>query len=202
MPRQIKAVRTKLTIPGLWEAYLLEYESTGREPSRNAINLLVAHACIETGLRSCYCWNATNKRPRTDKRTGAFLDDWCEYPCGEELPEATALKLAASPYVKVVKTYTKAGVKMVSMHFDPPHPFSRFRAFATLRDSARAMCDYLRTHPKTLAPLAQGAPYAYASVLHDYGYYTADENRYGTGLARELNAVQTLTSMYDWGDVL
>ena len=177
---------TQLTVRGVVDALRAELPSmTGQ-----GILLLAAHIHLETGLRACHCFNLGNAKWTTG--CGA---DWCMFACGEEVTVETAAKLkAADPALVqyVGSPYARNGHAYQSIRLLPPHPWTRFRAFGTLREGAADHIRLLRTdhYREAWAAVATGDPVAYAAALARAGYFTADTGQYARTLAQRLRMVR------------
>lgn len=134
-------------------------------PQRGSILVLMAHSALETGRwKSCHCWNLGNVKSKLDDGR-----DFTFFRCNEVING------------KVV-------------WFDPPHPFTRFRAFRTLREGAldhlaflMGMKRYAEAWPFVLNP----DPDAFVHALKAGGYFTADPGPYAHAVAsiyREYSA--------------
>lgn len=200
MPKEVTSVLTPLTIPLVWNALLLRWETLGVNPTRGAVELKLAHIHLETGLSSCHCWNLGNiKHVDGDGR------DWCNFTCGEEIEESKlASVVAMAPQnVSVVARYTRSGAPWVSIRLTPPHPWCRFRAFPTLEAGIDEQLAYLK-NPKrqdVLGALQTGDPTKYCERLAAHSYFTASTSVYRRALVSRLEIVKDATDAMDWGDV-
>jgi hypothetical protein len=212
---QRPAVKTVIKVDDLWNEFLLQWELFG-DLHRGAIELLLAHVGAEVAIDAvkhtfpiCYCFNIGNKRQRPE-------DDFCLYPCGEELPARTADELIANSakygkgsavialrYVKQVKQAngTIIPTAMASVRFNPPHPFCRFRAYKDLQSSAHSLINHAASRRKCWQALLTGDPAQYVRELAAIKYFTADESAYRKLVITRLAQVKRITDLYDWGDV-
>lgn len=154
-------------------------------PTKASIALLVAQWALETGWgNSMHCYNVGNiKSSQNDGRC------WTFFPCGEELPESTAVRMRdASPSLVVIRKLYSVQVNgqpvsMASVYFRPKHPVTRFRAYRTLRAGVIDYLSLIRNRFKAAWPAVLRAnPAEFARALKRAGYYTADENDYAKGL--------------------
>lgn len=202
---------TPLTSLGVVNALLVNFETTGRNPTRRAVLLKAAQVHLETGLRSCHRWNIGNI-----KETGG-KNPFCCFACDENVDRDAKGDLPIilqSPLVTVVSTWlnTKTGRLRSNVKIKPPHPWSRFRAFDNLIAGAKGQMEYLNHHPVVLEALMTGDPVNYGQALKDAGYYTAPASPvwsqgklihpgYKAILAQRLAIVIRETASFDWGDV-
>lgn len=198
-PRELPDTITPLSIPAVWNALLLRWETLGVPVVRAAIELKLAHIHLETGLKSCHCWNLGNiKSAKGDGRC------WTFFACGEEV-SAQGLRKARvfGPHlVRLVKEYAGgSGVPRYSIKLTPPHPWTKFAAFETLADGVDAQLGYLRRHASVLAALQTGDPEAYNDALVAAHYYTAGQSQYLAILRQRLEMVRCECGELDWGDV-
>lgn len=202
-PRELPDKLTPVTIPELWNALLLKWESLNVPPRRCAVELKLAHIHLETSLTSCHNYNLGNvKSVRDDGRC------WQYFACGEEIPESKLAQVEAlGPGLVTVKArYQRGdergmGAPWVSIWIVPRHPWTRFAAFETLADGVELQLRYLRTHPGVLAALQSGDPRAYNDQLVAAGYYTAGAAQYLKTLQQRLELVRKACRDLDWGDV-
>jgi hypothetical protein len=189
---------TRLTIPALQNALLLRWETLGVPVLRSAIELKIAHVCVETGLKSCHNWNIGNTKHRDGNGRC-----WQLFECGEEIGTVTLRQVESlcPGSVTVRANYVREGQAWCSIWLTPPHPWCRFEAFETLTEGIESQLGYLRRHPQVLAALQTGDPAAYNRELRAAGYYTASPEVYLSGLQRELATVRRACAELDWGDV-
>lgn len=207
--KEVPTVRTPVTLIGLWNACLTEFEATGTNPTRTLVLLALAQITGECGLDlakgelpQCYNFSIGNKRPRVVK--GVPIDDWCHYGCGEELPLATAEKAVAQypGKVRIIYRYQRDGVPFASVKFAAPcGNWTRFRAFQDLRAAMRGQLLHLRTHANCWAGLLTGDVHGFAVGLRADKYFTADVKAYERLLRIRLGQVTRLLAGVDWGDV-
>jgi hypothetical protein len=199
IPRELPATRTPLTIPALWNALLVGWETTGQNPTRVGVELKLAHITLETGLRSCWNWNLGNV-----KSVAGDGKCWQYFACGEEV-DAAQLKEAqrcGGNLVSIVKEYASgSGAARYSISLKPPHPWTKFAAFETLADGVLGQLAYLKRRPAVLAALQSGDAQAYNDALVAAHYYTAGKERYLKTLQDCLEHVRKECRDMDWGDV-
>lgn len=86
--------------------------------------------------------------------------------------------------------------------FDPPHPATSFRAYASLADGVRDYLDLLMTRfGSAWGAAIAGDVAAFSRELHAQGYYTADEAIYTHGLVtlcRDLDVEVGPDAGPDW----
>lgn len=138
--------------------------------------LWVAHSATETGWwRECWCWNLGNV-----KATGDVSH--CLRPCGENLPIARAEALVAeSPgLATIARRYTNAsGVEMAAVDLVPPHPWCRFRAYASLAEAVDHHLRFVQAgYAAAWRGLLAGDAAAYCAGLKAGLYFTAELEPY------------------------
>jgi len=202
---------TPVTCRALFNALSVVWEEMGIEPKRAAIELKVVHINAEVGaeFQACHCHNLGNIKALVLGVHG-WTGDYTMFECGEELAvqqydRVIAQYRAFAGSVTIKSNYirkTKSGpVRMLSVKFKPPHPWSRFRAFENLFDGVRSQLSYLEHHPKVLDALMSGDVETYNRALAEAGYYTADPGVYLNLLKRRVPIIQRESAAYDWGDV-
>jgi hypothetical protein len=117
------------------------------------------------------------------------------FACGEEVPQEQAIRMRETNPALVEfrgSPYSRSGKVFQSIWLKPPHPWTRFRAFASLREGVADHIRLLRTdrYREAWATLADGLPGPYAAALAKAGYYTADPGQYGRTLRRRLLKVR------------
>jgi hypothetical protein len=197
--RELPNVITPLSIEAVWNALLLRWETLGVPVVRAAVELKLAHIHLETGLKSCHCWNVGNV-----KYASKYPSNCTFFACGEEVGGA-GLQSARSygPHlVEVKKQYSGGnGAPRHSLWLKPPHPWTKFAAFESLADGIEFQFGYLKRHPGVLAALQTGDPKTYNDALVAASYYTAGQSQYLATLKQRLEMVRRETAGYDWGDV-
>jgi hypothetical protein len=191
-PQTITPITAAMLAPILVEAWR---DETGEEMSTPLRDVLVGHSALET-----WWWKLLrNNNLGNHKSVEGDGFDWVFYDAvptpddpfagltGEELPIADAEKLlAASPeLVRIKRRYTqkKSGEPYASVLFYPPHPISRFRSYASLREGARYWIRALLKSWRPAVDVARtGNADAYARALKVYRYYTADVDQYAEAL--------------------
>lgn len=166
MTEQLHADQLTPISPGALYTALQDVWSAvvGGSPTRAALLVLLAQVAEETGWRSCHAWNLGNV-----KHVPGDGHDYVQFRCNEI-------------------------INGKEVWFDPPHPATSFRWFATLEDGC---VDYLGILHKHFAPawpaVLAGDPTAFVHALKVAGYFTADEALYRASvvaldaqLAREI----------------
>lgn len=177
---------TPVTIRGLDAALAVAYP----EASRAARDIFLAHIWGETGGKSCHCHNVGNaKSVDGDGRS------WTMFACGEEVAESVADREASEHpgLVEIRRRYTtRTGKRMASVWLLPPHPWTRFRAFASLAEGVRDHLHVLQLprYVDAWEALARGDVDDYCAGLKCGGYYTADQGAYTRLLRATLRDVQ------------
>lgn len=129
------------------------YETVcGKTPSNACLALMVAQSALETGRwRSIHCNNFGNVKASQD-----YVGLYCQFRCNEVINGRVEW-------------------------FDPPHPQTNFRAFASADAGA---IDHLRflsgrkRYAKAWEVLKDGMPLAFVEALKAAGYFTADAGPY------------------------
>lgn len=158
-PREVPARRTVLTQEQAAEALLLaHWHVLDREPSPETLAVLLAQTALETGRwRSIWCHNFGNQ-----KASASYRGSICFFRCNE-----------------VIKGKLK--------WFDPPHPQTRFRAYATPELGASDYIAFLAVdtngdgrnrYAATWAAAEVGDPLRFTQEAKAAGYFTADLARY------------------------
>lgn len=204
-PRELPDKLTKLTIPELWNALLVQWETLSVNPTRCAVELKLAHIKLETGLVYCHNWCIGNKRVGRGS-----TECWQYFSCGEEIPESQlASVVALGPGLVDVKSrYLRNGVPYVSIWIRVPsspkqarHIWTRFAAYESLSEGIVGQLAYLKRRPAVLAALMTGDATAYNDSLVSAGYYTAGKERYLKSLQANLADVVNACRDLNWGDV-
>lgn len=197
-PRELPDKLTALTIPELWNALLIQWETLGVNPTRCAVELKLAHIKLETGLKYCHNWNIGNTKSATGDGKS-----WQFFSCGEEIPASrlTAISALLPGSVDVKSRYVRGGVEYCSVWIRAPHPWTRFQAFDTLAEGIVGQLRYLKRHPAVLAALMTGDAESYNDALVSAGYYTAGKAQYLKTLKACLADVVIACRDLDWGDV-
>jgi hypothetical protein len=131
------------------------------EPTRANLLILLAHWSLETGQgRAMHCYNIGNV-----KHVAGDGYDYCQFRCSEI-------------------------VGGTEVFFDPPHPATSFRAYATLEDGC---ADYLillsRRFGRAWLDVMSGDVAKFCADLKALHYYTADEAVYQAGVERIVRAL-------------
>lgn len=173
-PRELPDVLTPCTPPQL--ARELAWAWVGlftTPPEPKQLSLLLAQWALETGRgKSCHSWNLGNA-----KSTGTDGRSWTYFGCDEVIGQAQARGLvAASPLAHITKTFSDGTARV---WFDAPHPWSRFRAFETLREGATDYLGMLSMRFKSAWPyVVSGDPSSFVHECRRLGYFTAPEVPY------------------------
>lgn len=199
---------TPVTFQELFNALCIVWEEMDVEPKRAAIELKVAHINVEVGTKfeSCHCYNLGNIKALVLGVHG-WTGDYTMFTCGEEVTQKQFIRIRDqysdnSMCLTIMGEYVKNNIKMYSIRIQPPHPWSRFRAFHSLEDGVRSQLLYLEHHQLVLNALETGDVVKYNSALHNAGYYTADTRVYLKALRSRLVLVKKESEKFDWGDVI
>jgi hypothetical protein len=153
----------------------------GERPSRASIILLLAQGALETGRwKSMYCWNLGNIKAGKDV-------DHCYFRCNEVLSQKAAAEIHMKSTPGSVEIGRAVGSSVV-VWFNPPHPYCRFRAYATLDDGAVGYLDMLhRRFKASWAQVLIGDPVEFVRALKKENYFTADVVEYSKSVASLFN---------------
>jgi hypothetical protein len=167
---------------GIVKAGLASLE--GKEPELKVIALVLAKITLESGrsgmtlLTSCHDGNVGNVKASFDYE-GMFT----LYPCNEIL-DGHAVWFRPEGRLD-----HKGGAVVSERYLLPPagdgHPQCRFRAYANVVDGIYEYLDFIwrEKYRDARAALLSGDPHAYVHALKLKGYFTADEEVYGRGVA-------------------
>lgn len=153
-PRELPCVATTCTpgelapmLVGAWR------ETTGADPSRSSVLVLLAQWALETGWgKHCYCWNLGNYRAVAGE-------------CWTYLPRV-------SEVIGGVERFYRRDVPA-------EREMCRFAAWERLDDAALFWLRKLSTRFRLAWPAVEaGDPAQYAVLLKRAGYYTASEAHY------------------------
>jgi hypothetical protein len=157
---------------------------------RPTMELALAHSAFETG------WWKKMRNNNPGMRRPAPGEDFCEFPCGEELMPAYAEKLrATSPDLVTIKGPSKR-YGLVSVDFVPPHPMCRFASFETLE---AGVLDHVKMLQRDFSSAwdqllvfdgTNSDAEVYVHLLFLEGYFTADEKHYRESVVDCLRQVR------------
>lgn len=186
---QITTLTKESVLEAFWKSWLSRF---GSVPKKESIWVLLAQVTLETGLKSCHCWNLGNVKSREGDGY-----DYTYFACNEILPTAQAHKLAtASPATTKITRDRSDGTSVI--WFYPDHPTCRFRAFGSLLEGAADHLAILtKRFQKSWSAVLAGDPIAYAHALKVQGYYTADESDYARSLASLFRSLSKMPFDYD-----
>lgn len=158
-------------------------------PTKGAAAVLWGHVMIETGGTSL--WNFNLGNVKWSPGCG------CDYHCLRGTWEGVSPSLAASLVAKGEAAYDTNGDHMravaprVAVVFEPPHPATRFRAYASLADGIARHLRFLKGPEPPSSPgryrrawdaALAGDHSAFAELLHAGGYFTASAKAYADGM--------------------
>lgn len=180
---EVPVVRTVISVSSFASAFVRAWrDSLGDVPPKAAVAILWAHYIIETGNKSVWNWNIGNAK----KTAYDGYDYHCLRGVWEGVTPTAAKLLIQSGQATEDKSREHAlavGPGRVSVIFNPPHPQSRFRAFASLEDGARHHMRLLGSRYREALYLArQGDVDGYARSLKAGGYMTATAESYARGM--------------------
>jgi hypothetical protein len=189
---QVPVVRTVVSMRGFAAAVVRAWPAVSdAPPTREAVGVLWAQHCIETGGAACWHWNIGNvKAPAGDGDYYCLRGTWE----GVSPTEAARLIAVGEAVADPSPNHAKAvGDGKVSVVFVPPHPATRFRAFPSLDEAMHehlmllAKRRYASAWPSVLA----GDVRAFAHALKAGpdrkegtwdDYYTASAKAYDEGM--------------------
>ncbi|WP_394849726.1 hypothetical protein LZC95_20015 [Pendulispora brunnea] len=153
----------------------------GDEPPPDAIAMLLGQSALETGYwDSCKNWNLGGVKAPTAE--GLFT----YYPTLEVLSreKAEALRAKSTAQRPCEFAFDDGGPK-VTVRFRPSHPVCRFRAYASLDESAEAYLSLLMAphYAGALDAARAGDVGGFVRVLSAGRYFTAPEEQYRSSVA-------------------
>jgi hypothetical protein len=194
---QVPVVRTPVTL----REYIRALVRVWPEAPRAFCAVLWAQHMIETGGAACWCWNIGNvKAPAGDG------DYYCLPGTWEGVAPAEAARLIAAGEAVADPSANHAhavGPSRVSVVYQPPHPATRFRAFASLPEAMRSHIELLRKRFAKAWPFAlQGDVDGFAAALHAQGYFTASPLAYALGMRPAMTEALASSAWDDARDEL
>ena len=130
-------------------------ELIGKELPFKSLIILLSHSALETGhwKVGLHCWNFGNTKAYPDKLKGG--EYFTMFRCSEILSGK-------------------------EQFFDPPHPYTAFRAFLSSKDGIEHQIKFLlqKRYAKAWQEVLNGNSSAYSLALHKAGYYTASPTLY------------------------
>lgn len=157
MPKPMAVVKTPISMRDFALAMIRVLRANGITPSKEACGVFWAQYALETGAGG-YCWN---HNLFNHKVTAGMAN-------------------AGVPYVMLANTWEIENGKKVT--YQPPHPATWFRAFASFEAAMSHHIGviqngrYASSWPAVLA----GDPELYARKIRERGYYTATLESYVT----------------------
>lgn len=157
--------------------------------TENGARMLTAQFMAETGGgKHCFNWNLGNVKSGANQPHMYLHNTW---ECGSAAEaQAQVAKGNGLARLATADEIKKHGWKCpeVVMVFDPPHPTSRFRAYASLEDGAQLWLDHHELiagkNPNYVTALNAGDIGAVARALKQARYYTAAEADYARAMTR------------------
>lgn len=159
--------------------------------TQNGARTLAAQFMAETGSgRYCFNWNLGNVKAGPNEPHMYLRGVWeVDSVAGAQTQVANAGGLAHVASDDEIKKHgwgCRAGESIAV--FDPPHPQCRFRAYGSLTEGAkRWLGRYQKIAQRNadfLTSLNNGDTAAVAHLLKQTHYYTADEDKYASAMAR------------------
>jgi hypothetical protein len=191
--KEVGAERTPIARAPLLQALAQAWPELGEEGART----LHAQYVAETGGgRACYNYNLGNLKQPDAKQPHTYLRNvWEVLPAARAASAVVAARGSAARATvdqRRARGWTAPPGHEVVV-FQPPHPATRFKAFTSLDDAARA---FVSTHRRLaerdgdyLANLRAGDAVAVAHALKSVGYYTGSETAYARRM-KEARAQQ------------
>jgi hypothetical protein len=158
-------------------------------PSEAAVAVSYAQYWIETGGAACWCFNIGNvKHTSGDGYDYLMLNGVWE---GESPAAAAQLIASGQAVADTSASHAKSvGAGRVSVIFNPPHPATWFRAFASLDEGMTEHLGLLSKRFGTAWPALLAGDYVgFAVALHAQGYFTASADAYAAGMRTPYNAL-------------
>lgn len=183
---KVEAIRTPIETPRLLRALVIAFwKLFDVGPTQATIALAGGMWAQETRRGdACYNWNLGNS-----KATDRWEGDSCERYCTERLTPEQAKGAMSRARPRPDGQGLDAAIirpdgDLLIVGFWPSNPASRFRAFDTIEAGAVDYLDLLHNRfGGAWADLLVGDPQRFAYALREQGYYTADKDKYATGLA-------------------
>jgi peptidoglycan hydrolase-like protein with peptidoglycan-binding domain len=181
-------VATKTTTPTSRQVVDMLHSNWGAL-TENGARTLTAQFMAETGGgKYCFNWNLGNVKAGASQPHMYLRNVW---ECGSAAEaQAQVAKGNGLARIATADEIKKHGWKCpdVVMVFDPPHPTSRFRAYASLEDGAQLWLDHHELiagkNPTYVTALNAGDIGAVARALKQARYYTAAEADYARAMTR------------------
>lgn len=182
--------RTAITMPDYVRAAVRGWKTLfDTIPLEQSVAVLWAQYMVETGGRACWNYNLGNvKHVKGDGHNYQMLNGVWE---GVTPSAAKQLIASGQAVADANQDHAKAvGSKKVSVVFQPPHPATWFRAFASLDEG---MLEHLQFLSKKFAPawaaVVAGDPVAFANRLSDMHYFTASAKAYVVAMKGPFDAL-------------
>jgi flagellum-specific peptidoglycan hydrolase FlgJ len=161
-----------------------------------AVELLVAQSSLETGrFQHCYNFNLGNVKgketePHTHLRNTWEMVSLTQAKAFAQSPQSHLCRF--DPPLSTVDSSNRD--VQIRVTFQPPHPQTRFRAYATLEEGAKQWLGFINKlsdrHPELEETLREGDPAKYAKALKHAGYFTASTTSYTSALNKHLELVR------------
>lgn len=153
----------------------------GEAPGRKSILVLLAQGALETGRwKSMHCWNFGNAKAGADV-------DHCFFRCNEVLSQRAAAEIHMKSPNGTVEIGRVVGNDVV-VWFNPPHPYSRFRAYRDIDEGAAGYLSMMyKRFSKSWEQVLKGDPVAFVHALKAGSYFTADAVEYSKSVVSLFN---------------
>jgi hypothetical protein len=158
-------IRTPISMKDFAKALIRTLRSGGVEPTKEAAGVFWAQYALETGAGG-FCWN---HNLFNHKVTQAMVN-------------------SGVPYMQLANTWEIIDGKRVT--FQPPHPATWFRAFASFEASMSHHITAIKTgrYASSWPAVLAGDPELYAAKIREKGYYTAPLADYVRLIRAKFNA--------------
>lgn len=184
----VPAVRTPVSMEAFARAAIAAWPRVGDGvPPKGALALLWAQFMIETGGTHVWNYNLGNVKdvPGDGIDFHALRGTWE----GVSQAEADRLVAAGLATLDTNPNHVKAVAPRVAVVFQPPHPATRFSAFADLETGMGYHLELLakRRYASAWPLVLLGDVTAFAAALRARGYFTASAEAYAAGMRPAYN---------------
>jgi hypothetical protein len=159
--------------------------------TENGARVLAAQHMSETGNgQHCYNWNLGNVKAIGSENLHMYLHGVWECVANPDRAAEHVAKGGGNAHIATDEETLAHKWKCPAtiVVFNPPHPASRFRGFATLQEGAEFFVEKHQTmaakNSAYLTKLNAGDTAFVAKFLKQNGYYSASESTYAAGLKR------------------
>lgn len=158
-------IRTPISMKDFAKALIRTLRSGGVEPTKEAAGVFWAQYALETGAGG-FCWNYNLFNHKV----------------------TAAMANGGIPYMMLANTWEIIDGKKVT--FQPPHPATWFRAFASFEAAMSHHITAIKTgrYASSWPAVLAGDPELYAAKIRERGYYTAPLADYVKLIRAKFNA--------------